>query len=76
MRVSVFLLLSALYSCFVSDTVVTRIKDAQVARVGGIFMIPTDYRPFINQDAKYRLKFDSGTLQQEAIRLKGKEVQI
>jgi hypothetical protein len=30
----------------------------------------------VNSDAKYRLKFDSGTIQNEAIRLKGKTVRI
>jgi hypothetical protein len=30
----------------------------------------------VNEDAKYRFKFDSGTLQNEAIRLKGKVVRI
>jgi len=73
---SVFLVLAALYSYFVSDTVVTRITDAQMAKVGVDFMIATDYRPFVNHDAQYRLKFDSGTVQNEAIRLKGKEVKI
>ncbi len=73
---SVFLVLAVLYSYFVSDTVVTRITDAQMTKVGGNFMIATDDRPFINHDAKYRLKFDSGTVQNEAIRLRGKEVKI
>jgi len=73
---SIFLVLAALYSYFVSDTVVTRITDAQMAKVGVDFMIATDYRPFVNHDAQYRLKFDSGTVQNEAIRLKGKEVKI
>jgi hypothetical protein len=73
---AVVLALAVLYSYFVSDTVVTRITDAQMAKVGGNFMIATDYRPFINHDAKYRFKFDSGTVQNEAIRLKGKEVKI
>jgi hypothetical protein len=39
-------------------------------------MIATEYRPFVNHDAKYRFKFDSGTVQNEAIRLKGKEAKI
>jgi hypothetical protein len=65
-----------LYSYFVSDTVRTRVTDAQMAMVEGNFMIATEYRPFVNHDAKYRLKFDSGTIQNEAIRLKGKEVVI
>jgi hypothetical protein len=65
-----------LYSYFIADTIRTRITDAQLAKVEGHFMIATEYRPFVNYDAKYRLKFDSGTVQNEAIRLKGKEVVI
>jgi hypothetical protein len=65
-----------LYSYFVPDTIRTRITDAQLAKVEGYFMIATEYRPFVNHDAKYRLKFDSGTVQNDAIRLKGKEVAI
>ena len=65
-----------LYSYFVSDTVRTRITDAQMTKVDGRFMIATEYRPFVNYDAKYRLKVDSGTVQNEAIRLKGREVMI
>jgi len=65
-----------LYSYFVSDTVTTRITDAQMAKVDGRFMIATEYRPFINEDAWYRFKFNSGTIQNDAIRLKGKLVKI
>lgn len=65
-----------LYSYFISDTVQTRITDAQMNKVDGNFMIATEYRPFRNHDARYRFKFDSGTVQNEAIRLKGKEVII
>jgi hypothetical protein len=65
-----------LYSYFIPDTVQTRITDAQMTKVDGIFMIATEYRPFWNRDARYRFKFNSGTLQNEAIRLKGKEVKI
>ncbi len=65
-----------LYSYFISDTVRTRITDAQMTKVDGRFMIATEYRPFANYDAKYRLKLDSGTIQNEAIRLKGREVII
>lgn len=64
------------YSYFVADTVRTRITDAQMTKVDGRFMIATEYRPFVNYDAKYRFKFDSGTIQNDAIRLKGKEVLI
>jgi hypothetical protein len=65
-----------LYSYFISDKVRTRITDAQMTKVDGQFMIATEYRPFVNYDAKYRLKVDSGTIQNEAIRLKGREVII
>lgn len=66
----------ALYSYFFPDTIRTRITDAQMAKVDGRFMIATEYRPFVNYDAKYRFKFNSGAVQNEAIRLKGKEVTI
>ena len=65
-----------LYSYFVADTIRTRVTDAQFTKVAGYFMIATEYRPFVNHDAKYRFKFDSGTIQNDAIRLKGKEVMI
>jgi len=69
-------ILIVLYSYFVGDTVTTRITDAQMTKVDGRFMIATEYRPFVNEDAWYRFKFDSGNIQNEAIRLKGKEVRI
>jgi hypothetical protein len=65
-----------LYSYFIPDTVRTRITDAQLTKVDGYYMIATEYRPYVNHDAKYRMKFDSGTVQNEAIRLRGKEVLI
>jgi hypothetical protein len=65
-----------LWSYFIPDTIMTRITDAQMTKVDGVFMIATEYRPFVNYDAKYRFKFDSGNLQNEAIRLKGKIVKI
>ena len=65
-----------LYSYFIPDTIHTRITDAQLTKVDGNFMIATEYRPLINHDAWYRLKYDSGNIQNEAIRLKGKEVAI
>jgi hypothetical protein len=71
-----FVVAMALYSYFISDTVRTRITDAQMTKVDGRFMIATEYRPFVNYDAKYRLKVNSGTIQNEAIRLKGREVMI
>jgi hypothetical protein len=72
----VFFFLAALFSYFIPDTVQTRITDAQMTKVDGRFMIATEYRPFVNEDAKYRLKFNSGTIQNEAIRLRGKTVRI
>jgi hypothetical protein len=69
-------ILLVLYSYFIADTVVTRITDAQMTKVDGMFMIATEYRPFVNYDAKYRLKFDSGTVQNDAIKLRGKMVRI
>jgi hypothetical protein len=47
-----------------------------MTKVDGRFMIATEDRPFVNYDAKYRFKFNSGTIQNEAIRLKGKVVKI
>ena len=47
-----------------------------MTKVDGRFMIATEYRPFVNYDAGYRFKFDSGTVQNDAIRLKGKPVRI
>ncbi len=64
------------YSYFVSDSVRTKITDAQMNKVDGNYMIATEYRPFRNHDARYRFKFDSGTVQNDAIRLKGKKVII
>jgi hypothetical protein len=72
----VFIIITILYSYFIADTVITRITDAQMTKVDGRFMIATEYRPFVNEDAKYRFKFNSGDIQNEAIRLKGKTVRI
>jgi len=69
-------ILTVLYSYFVADTVVTKITDAQMTKVDGRFMVATEDRPFVNFDAKYRFKFDSGTVQNDAIKLKGKKVEI
>jgi hypothetical protein len=66
----------SLYSYFVPDTIETRITDAQMTKVDGRFMIATEYRPFVNYDARYRFKFNSGTVQNNAIRLKGKLVRV
>jgi hypothetical protein len=65
-----------LYSYFVADTVRTVVTDAQMTKVDGRFMIATEYRPFVNYDARYRFKVDSGTVQNDAIRLKGRPVKI
>jgi hypothetical protein len=72
----VFCILTVLYSYFVADWVQTRITDAQMTKVDGRFMIATEYRPFVNEDVWYRFKFDSGTVQNDVIRLKGKLVKI
>ena len=69
-------ILLTLYSYFVADTVQTKITDAQMTKVDGRYMIATEYRHFVNYDAWYRFKFNSGTIQNEAIRLKGKTVKI
>jgi hypothetical protein len=69
-------ILLILYSYFVADTVQTRITDAQMTKVDGRYMIATEYRPFVNYDVWYRFKLNSGTIQNEAIRLKGKVVKI
>jgi hypothetical protein len=71
-----FCIIVPLYSYFWADTVVTRITDAQMAMVDGKFMIATEYNPLANFDAPYRFKFNSGNIQNEAIRLKGKQVKI
>ncbi len=69
-------ILATLYSYFIADTVQTRITDAQMTKVDGRFMIATEDRPFVNEDAKYRFKFNSGTIQNDAIRLRGRVVRI
>ena len=73
--IAVFIL-AVLYSYFIADTITTTITDAQMTKVDGRFMIATDYRPFVNEDVWYRFKFDSGTVQNEAIRLRGKTARI
>ena len=69
-------ILTLLYSYFVADTIQTKVTDAQMTKVDGKFMIATEDRPLVNEDVWYRFKFDSGTVQNEAIRLKGKVVRI
>ena len=73
--IGVFIVLF-LYSYFISDTIRTRITDAQMTKVDGRFMIATEDRPLMNVDVWYRFKFDSGSVQNDAIRLKGKMVRI
>ena len=65
-----------LFSYFIADSVLTTVTDAQMAKVDGRFMIATDYRPFVNEDVWYRFKYNSGDVQNEAIRLRGKSVLI
>ncbi len=72
----ILVIFAALYSYFIADTIMTRITDAQMTKVDGRFMIATEDRPFVNEDVWYRFKFDSGTVQNDAIRLKGKIVRI
>jgi Protein of unknown function (DUF1523) len=72
----VICVLMVLYSYFIADNVQTRITDAQMTKVDGRFMIASEYRPFVNEDVWYRFKFDSGTVQNDAIRLRGKMVEI
>jgi hypothetical protein len=73
---TVICILTILYSYFVADNIQSRITDAQMTKVDGRFMIATEARPFVNEDVWYRLKFNSGTVQNDAIRLKGKLVRI
>jgi hypothetical protein len=70
------IILMVMYSYFIADTVQTKITDAQMTKVDGRFMIATEYRPFVNEDVWYRFKLDSGSVQNEAIRLKGKTVLV
>lgn len=72
----VAVILTVLYSYFVADTIMTKITDAQMTKVDGRFMIATEDRPFVNFDAAYRFKFDSGTVQNDAIRLRGRVVKV
>ena len=67
---------TVLWSYFIADTIMTRITDAQMTKTDGRFMIATEDRPLVNEDAKYRFKFNSGDVQNEAIRLRGKVVKI
>ena len=69
-------ILMVLKSDFIRDTVMTRTTDAQMTKVDGKFMIATEDRPFVNEDASYRLKFDSGNVQNDVIRRRGTVVKI
>ena len=72
----VLCILTLLYSYFVADTIQTKVTDAQMTKVDGRFMIATEDRPFVNEDVWYRFKFNSGDVQNDAIRLKGKAVRV
>lgn len=65
-----------LHSYFGLETVKTKIVDAQMVKVDGRYMVATEQEPFQNHDAKYRFKFNSGTIQNEAIKLKGQEAEL
>lgn len=58
------------------ETIRTRVTDAQMTKVDGRYMIATEVEPFENHDAYYRFKFNSGSIQNDAIKLKGKEVEL
>lgn len=64
------------HSYFALETVRTKITDAQMVKVDKRYMIATEQEPFENHDAYYRWKFNSGTIQNQAIKLKGKEVEL
>lgn len=72
----VILLVMPIYSYLWADIIQTKITDVQMVKVDGRYMIATEYGPFVNHDVLYRFKFNSGTVQNEAIRLKGKEAEI
>ena len=65
-----------LHSYFGKETIRTKIVDAQMAKVDGQFMIATEAGPFKNIDAHYRFKFNSGTVQNNAAKYKGQEVDL
>jgi hypothetical protein len=64
------------YSYGCADHVRTRITDAQMTKVDGRYMIATEYGAMRNEDALWRFKWNSGDVQNTAIKLKGKEVDI
>ena len=60
-----------------ADWVEAKVTDAQMTNVEGRYRIAIgEIPPFVNYDAGYRFKFDSGAIQNEAVRLKGKTVKI
>ena len=65
-------------SYFVPDTVETRIVDTQVKRYDNTdkYLILTEDGVFENTDAWYRGKFRSSDLQTQAIKSKGKRVEL
>jgi hypothetical protein len=64
------------HSYFGLETVRTKITDAQMTKVDGRYMVATETEPFQNHDAYYRFKFNSGSIQNQAIKLKGHEVEM
>jgi len=64
------------HSYFAIETIKTRITDSQMVKVDGCYMVATETEPLHNHDAKYRGKWNSGKVQNEAIKLKGKEVEF
>ena len=64
------------HSYFWADIIQTKITDDQMVKVDGRFMIATEYGPFVNHDVWYRFKFNSGTIQNEAIKFRGREAVI
>jgi hypothetical protein len=66
------------YSYFTPDTVTTRINEATVKRYDkkDVYLAFTEAGVFKNTDAWYRLKFNSSDIQNEIMKLKGKEAEI
>jgi hypothetical protein len=63
-------------SYFGIETIQTRVNDASMTKVSDQYMVATDHGPFKNVDAWYRGKFNSGDVQNEAIKSKGREVEL
>jgi len=66
------------YSYFVSDTVDTVITETEVKRKNGKdnYLVFTEGEVYENVDAWYRFKFSSSDVQNDCMKLKGKEVEI